>query len=288
MLIIKPYGRLGNNISQIISCMFQNITVYRHKFINLKLIKDTQPILNLFPDLFVFNFPETDKTITSVFWEGVDDLTIVDSSEKAIILTDFIIETIEEFDADTNTIIDKCIKPYINYELSDNFNIDFKNDLVIHIRSGDIFDKHFSLTDYIQPPLSYYEKIICENNYRKIFIVTEHCANKNPVILKICTKFKNVYLLQNNIDIDFKIMLNSYNFVSSISTLSKIVNLLSNFKENIFIPRLWLKGNDKFKYIHIDCEAYFNIIPKTYEEKINNILNYRDTEYHIDFEKQMS
>ena len=49
MIIIKPYGRLGNNIIQIINCIVENINLCHNKEINLTQLKNRNPtILHLF------------------------------------------------------------------------------------------------------------------------------------------------------------------------------------------------------------------------------------------------
>ena len=54
-----------------------------------------------------------------------------------------------------------------------------ENDVVIHIRSGDIFNK-CPHPVYIMPPLSYYVNILNEKNFNKIYLVA---ADKlNPFI----------------------------------------------------------------------------------------------------------
>ena len=59
------------------------------------------------------------------------------------------------------------------------------NDLYIHIRSGDIFlnrNPEYA-SDYAQPPLCFYERIIKENNFNKIYIISQDRGN--PVIDKL-------------------------------------------------------------------------------------------------------
>ena len=56
-----------------------------------------------------------------------------------------------------------------------------QNDLSINIRSGDIFINIINKI-YSQPPLCFYQKIINENNYSNIFIVSN--GHENPVVDK--------------------------------------------------------------------------------------------------------
>ncbi len=64
----------------------------------------------------------------------------------------------------------ECVNEYIIKKIPINLFNDFPDDvLVIHIRSGDIFLNNYFQLAYIQPPFAYYDKIISETNYKKIF-----------------------------------------------------------------------------------------------------------------------
>jgi len=64
-----------------------------------------------------------------------------------------------------------------------------KDDLYIHIRSGDIF-KSLIHKPYAQPPLCFYESIFDNFNFSSIYIVSED--KYNPTVNKLITKFKNI------------------------------------------------------------------------------------------------
>ena len=53
-----------------------------------------------------------------------------------------------------------------------------ENELVIHIRSGDIFKKTIN-NMYLQPPLCFYRKIINENDFDKIYILSNGRSPKS-------------------------------------------------------------------------------------------------------------
>ena len=57
-----------------------------------------------------------------------------------------------------------------------------KNDLVIHIRSGDIFINRINRL-YAQPPLCFYQRIIKKNKFENIYIISN--GDENPVISEI-------------------------------------------------------------------------------------------------------
>jgi len=250
MLIIEPYGRLGNNIIQIINCVKENIYCYNHKNINLKLLKKHQTkVFKNFPDYFEFNsFLINSQDIKNIFWSTKTQIT----------------------NEQMNNIIDLYIKPYINYNLEIDTGINFDTDLVIHIRSGDIFNKDFALNSYIQPPMSFYIKIIQENTFKKIYILSEN-YNINPIIPELLKQFNNIKFLSNDLYTDFLIMLNSNYFVNSNSALSYAINCISKNKKKIYLSS-WTKGTTDFEYIHYDYNQYYEHSNKTYHEKIQRLL----------------
>ena len=80
-----------------------------------------------------------------------------------------------------------------------------KNDVVIHIRSGDQFSG--KPTTYIPPPLSYYVNIINNNAFNKLIIVAED--TRNPVINKLLKLYPNIIYKKQSLKKDIKLMLGS-------------------------------------------------------------------------------
>ena len=104
-------------------------------------------------------------------------------------------------------------------------------DLYIHIRSGDIFEKkiHYDDAFYSQPPLCFYKKVISSFKFRKIHIIAEN--KKNPVINKLIQDIPSINYNQNNMKIDIAYLVNAYNIVGSFSTfLFSIIRLNDNLK----------------------------------------------------------
>ena len=97
------------------------------------------------------------------------------------------------------------------------------NDLYIHIRSGDVFENPPKI-GYSQPPLCFYQKILREFKFRKIYIISED--KKNPIINFLLREFDNIIYNKNNLYLDISYLANAYNIVSSkssfIITLIKI------------------------------------------------------------------
>lgn len=250
MLIIQPYGRLGNNIFQIIKCVHENLFRYKHRSIVLTILKQSQPrIFSNFPDIITFDFPEDQTPIRGYFW----DISLIKVEE-------------------TMNIINKYIKPYIDYSLPDTLGINFEKDLIIHIRSGDVFQENFDLNQYVQPPYSFYQKVLETHKFDNVFILSEN-YNINPVIPKLFKNYKNIKFLSNDISTDFKIMLNSKYFVNSNSTLSQIVNSISLSKELIISTQGWTRGYSNFNFEHYDYSSYYEHKNKTFDEKIHRLLH---------------
>lgn len=135
-------------------------------------------------------------------------------------------------------LVQKYILPIFNVHPIESGN----NDLVIHIRAGDIFDRnHYA---YIQPPLCFYTEIIESKKWDKIFIVTEN--RKNPCFDYLISKYDNIthFLDDSNrhggngwgFQHDLDMMLGCKNFVVSNSSLSPLVIQMSKTINNVYIP----------------------------------------------------
>ena len=126
-----------------------------------------------------------------------------------------------------------------------------KEDLYIHIRSGDIFQiPHYP---YAQPPLCFYQKIIDNYNFNKIFLISED--KTNPVILKLVEKNLNIIFEKKDISKDISYLINAYNVVASISSfLNSIIQLNNNLKflwdYNIY------RMSEKIRQYHYDLYKF--------------------------------
>lgn len=104
-----------------------------------------------------------------------------------------------------------------------------QNDLYINIRSGDIFLNKINHM-YSQPPLCFYQKIINENNYRNIYLLSN--GHENPVIDKLLILYHNIKYIHGSIEFDASVIINAYNFVMPISTFPEtLINLNTNLKK---------------------------------------------------------
>ena len=212
MIILNAwYGRLGNNIRQL-SNIIDIAIAYKHN------IKINVKKLNFF-DLSV---------IEKYFSKYNNSEIIIDRnqffySSKLSFPKEIFKQNIEE----RNKILQKAF-------LINNINKLPENDLVIHIRSGDIFNTH-SHPKYVPPPLSYYTKEIDKYKYKKIHIICED--TKNPVVNELLKLYKNAVYEQNTLEKDIRIILGATNIIYSVGT---------------FIPSLmWLSNNNKYLYLNL-------------------------------------
>ena len=163
-----------------------------------------------------------------------------------------------------------------------------ENDLVIHIRSGDIFSNQ-APTNYIMPPLSYYVDIINNNNFDKIYLLAED--TKNPCINELIKQFPEIHFKLQSLDEDIKILLGATNVVMSYGTMIHALLIFSNNIKNLYSPSYFI-GPDRFVDIYtqddghsrinnfkIELDEYHKkLIPwKNTEEQKNIMMTYKQT-----------
>ena len=71
-------------------------------------------------------------------------------------------------------------------------------DLYIHIRSGNIFKRAHPF--YAQPPFCFYQKVLENFKFRKIYIIAVN--DNNPMIKKLLTEFPNISYKKNSLVLD--------------------------------------------------------------------------------------
>ena len=159
----------------------------------------------------------------------------------------------------------------IRNEIINNLNKFFidKEDLFIHIRSGDIFIIPHS--PYAQPPLCFYRKILKNNKFKNVYLISQNL--NNPVIQKLINEYPNILYLKNSIKNDISYLINAYNIVASVSTF-----LISIIQLNYNVKFVWdyniYKISDKIKAFHYDLYEYpnkfiiFRMEPSLFYQKI--------------------
>jgi hypothetical protein len=223
------YGRLGNNLTQLINVIdfcernkyvfVQNNTIYTHAtkgpiYDGLTEFEGPRKDLHAFIQNFVVNFTDnvnelSTNKIVGMFYDP--DIPVLNSRKSEILR--------------------KYILPNFKYN-----NSPLDNDtLVIHIRSGDIM-KEGCHGFYVQPPFSFYKKVIDENNFKKIIIVTEP-DKKNPAIQMLLESYSNISIQSTNLYDDVSCILNAKHLIcNSQGTFGHMLALLSPNIKNIHIP----------------------------------------------------
>ena len=104
------------------------------------------------------------------------------------------------------------------------------NEITVHLRSGDNFSKH-PHNAYIQPPLSFYLKLLESYNLNLVFE-----DFKNPCINKLLSNDKVKNMSSNSFSRDFNFLLNSKNLAIGHGTFGFAIYLISKKLENLYIP----------------------------------------------------
>ena len=120
------------------------------------------------------------------------------------------------------------------------------------MRGGDIFYRtHYA---YVQPPLSFYEKIINSRKWNKIFLVSED--NRNYCFDVLNKKYNCISCLDNKnrnggycwgFSHDLSLMIGATNFVASKSSLSPLIIQLSKTIKNVYLCDFYIDNPGKRK-----------------------------------------
>ena len=111
-----------------------------------------------------------------------------------------------------------------------------QNDLYVHIRSGDIFLTNIA-SGYSQPPLCFYQKIINDNKFDKIWLISN--GFENPVIFKLLKLYSNVKFMQTTLELAISVIVNAYNLAIPRSTFSTTLISLNTNLKNLFVYKMF-------------------------------------------------
>jgi hypothetical protein len=217
ILIRSWYGRLGNNIIQVLNALLialyynYNIILPRHRYFNNKYL-----ILNDKIKIKDGKITNKDNFFFKYEIPNIDIKVFDENHEKAleILRSCFIIrERFNRFNPSTN-----------NIKLNEN-------DLLIHMRSGDIFSNN-PHPNYIIPPLSYYVKIIEETQFNNIYMISED--RKNPCINELLNLYPQIIFKIQSLNDDIKLILSAYNIITSFGTFVPALLSISTNIKNIY------------------------------------------------------
>lgn len=219
--ITKPYGRFGNNYFQILNAI---VIAKTHNLKYIFLPNFSEPFISYSKNVkglrFIFNskMKYRFRTLEGLFFSSLE-------YKKNFIYYKFI------------------AKNYLPKLL--NLNEVASNDLVIHIRSGDIFTEK-PHPDYIQPPLAFYkvclEKIFQENSVKKVTLVYEDL--NNPVISALLLYFENTginhCLVSSNIKKSVEILMSAQILIGGVGSFIAPTIIMSSR-----LRRLFISGHDQ-------------------------------------------
>jgi hypothetical protein len=215
LVIINSYGRLGNNIYQLLNIV--NIANKEQKRVNIDNLKlKLNGIINL-------------NNIVKEF---------ENYNESSNINSDFMPKNLHLFNKRNINILDffNISKKFIVPNLKININpLDIKT-CCIHIRSGDIFSEEGHLnSNYIQPPLAYYKKIISDINdeYDKFIIISEK-DKINPCIQGLLNYSSKIEFQSKSEYEDYEILMRTQTIILSRSSFSDSVVYLSPNIKNVY------------------------------------------------------
>jgi hypothetical protein len=105
--------------------------------------------------------------------------------------------------------------------------------LVIHVRSGDLYTRHYHPA-YQQPPLVFYTHIIEEGDYEEITIVTQP-DRLNPVIARMLELYPGRITVRSEEEAsDVQFILSARHLVMSIGSFSYMMSLCSQCLERLY------------------------------------------------------
>jgi hypothetical protein len=268
VILQEWYGRLGNNLTQLINAIdycernkyvfVQQDTIFTHATKGpiydgltdfTRPTKDLHSFIQNFTVNFTDNVNEISNKIVGMFYDS--DVPVL-NNRKSEILRNYVLP---------------------NFKYNNNPYDD--DTLVIHIRSGDIMNEGCH-GFYVQPPYSFYKKVIDEHNFKKIIIVTEP-DKKNPAIQMLIDSYTNISIQSTNLYEDVSTILNAKNLVcNSQGTFGHMLALLSPNLKNIHIPYYLnphgTQFNDNSFLKSEDTRAFFDM---------SNITHFKVNKYFV-------
>ena len=157
-----------------------------------------------------------------------------------------------------------------------------KDDLFIYIRSGDIFSNN-PHPYYIQPPSCYYEKILNNLNFRKIYLIAQD--KFNPVIDNLLNKFKFIIYNNNPINIDISYLANAFiiigggtsTFFHQIISLNTNLQILYRYNNHYY-------RNLNYKKFYVKIRNGITIFEMfTSKEYLSNIFPWKNSDLQRKF-----
>ena len=242
MLIVKPYGRLGNNISQLMKVISYSLSFAVPEKIDLRYLKQYQrELLKNCPD-YLFN--NNTVQIKGNFW----DKNIDYSKFKKII---------------------DILTSIINITMDDNIDVD--KILVIHIRGGDSLTAN--CLNWKHVPYYVYKDVIDNSKYEKILIVSED--KRNPTVNKLLMSYSNSIFHSTSATNDFRILANARHLIDSESSYTSSAIVVNKHLKTLYTSdklHSYTQDYSSVKVINYDLTDYFNLSFSTSKERDTYLL----------------
>ena len=258
-LIIIQFGRFGNNAAQIRNAMNLALQYGITRIIHLKHGR-------------LFNLPRlkpctiSDMKLLDLNLHSRDLFFFHNNASKITkILPNFDKELIDEL------LITKLMRDYYKQVFNFKYAPHDRDDLVIHIRSGDIFTSQKLYRAFVQPPYEYYRTIIMTKKWDSITIVAED--ELNPVIPLLCHEF-NIDFKQHDLKTDMETILNANTVVAGFgSFVPQVLSLSLGSKKVYYFYQHKIQRHDfedgiiKYKTKPVKVDGYINEWLNTDEQR---------------------
>lgn len=127
------------------------------------------------------------------------------------------------------------IKNWFNDFREHNCIVPGKNDLVLHVRGGDLWKNKLPGCQHAPIPLRFYQSVINDTDYDDIFIVTENPGD--PVVKKLIQIYPEIKVVSQSVVEDFLFIFHTQNTVAlSMSTLAWWAAWLSSEVKRVHFP----------------------------------------------------
>ncbi|MBD2460529.1 hypothetical protein H6G89_05670 [Oscillatoria sp. FACHB-1407] len=232
------YGELGNNLIQIVHAEYLSqktgLTIHlpKHRYLNLEQSYRIHTISPSVPQ-------DVDPGTTGLFLADLRSHPGEVSLRRELFRSFFYKYDISPFKpslTEYRTLFQTKALPLISSRASQRVT---DETLVIHMRSGDVFQKK-PHPAYVQPPVSFYLKIIEEFNFTDILIVTQNDF-RNPCIEHLKQLIPTVRVQASTLEDDISAILSARNLVTAFSTFSIALAFASTQIKQLYIPQLQVK-----------------------------------------------
>ena len=206
------YGRLGNNIQQCaVGCMVAELLMTQFESIDHEIISKYQKS---------FGYSTQELSSKFFYWEG---------PYKEVNLP------VDHIYRNMRRICKEYIAPHLKLPPRQIIPDDT---VVIHIRSGDIFDQvHPNGHQYTPNPLDFYNKLL--SNFERAIIVTE--PDKNNPIVEVLRQNPKVTVQSSSVAEDFATLMSAKNLANSgVGTFCVAAALCSKHVQNFYCTDLML------------------------------------------------